>query len=75
LSKSSKKAIPLLNDNSLNKIFHEKRIIPNNDIIFVFKSYFQLINHEICKSNLNNNEFWVFVCNYMLYEGSGKTGK
>jgi hypothetical protein len=74
LSKSSKKAIPILNDNSLNKIFHEKRNVPNDDIIFIFRIYFQLINHKICKRILDKNEFWIFVCNYFIGKGSGKTG-
>ena len=75
LCRSSKKAIPLLNDNSLNKLFYEKNNVPSVDVLFIFKIYFHLINHEICRTNLDNSEFWLFVCNYLLSEGAGKTGK
>ena len=55
-------------------MFHEIKKIPNDDVLFIFKIYFQLINHKISKYNPDKSEFWTFVCNYLLSEGSGKTG-
>jgi len=55
-------------------MFNEFKTIPCSDIIFIYKLYFQLINHEICRMNLSTAQFWIFVCNFIFKEGAGKTG-
>ena len=46
LSKGTKKAILLLNEPVLNKLFSEEKL-PDDDILLIYKIFFQLINHKI----------------------------
>lgn len=55
-------------------MFCEPKNIPCADIIFIYRLYFQLINHEVCQRNLPTAQFWGFVCNFVVKEGCGKTG-
>ena len=80
LSKGTKKAILLLNEPVLNKLFNEEKL-PDDDILLIYKIFFQLINHKITKNNcfyLNNKtnkiNFWKECCNYFKNEKGGKTG-
>ena len=80
LSKGTKKAILLLNEPVLNKLFSEEKL-PDDDILLIYKIFFQLINHKITKNNcfyLNNKtnkiNFWKECCNYFKNEKGGKTG-
>ena len=80
LSKGTKKAILLLNEPVLNKLFDEDKL-PDDDILLIYKIFFQLINHKISNSNcfyLNNKtnkiNFWKECCNFFKNEKGGKTG-
>ena len=58
LSKKSRKAIQLLNETKLNKLFKIDKL-PIDDIILIYIIYFQIINHSfalIAKSDIQN--FW-----------------
>lgn len=55
-------------------MFNEPKTIPCADIIFIYKLYFQLINHDVCHRNLSIAQLWNFVCNFIIKEGAGKTG-
>lgn len=68
------KSIELLNESIMSKIF-QKSTIPRNDILFIFKVFFQLINHPI-KDLYNNNkkEFWENCRKIFLTDGKGKIG-
>ena len=74
LSKGSKKAVELLNESQLNHLFKEDKF-PINDIILVYRIYFQMINHPcalIAKNNLD--KFWEQCKYYFSNEQNGKTG-
>jgi hypothetical protein len=72
-SKGSIKAIELLNESVLNKIFTDT-CVPKDDILLVYLIYFQLINHKLFKKIENKNIFWNHCCKYFINEGNGKTG-
>ena len=73
LTKGALKAINLLNEEILNRIFLEEKP-PNNEILIVYKIFFQLIKHqEIIKNECNNNIFWEKCKKYFRSVG-GKTG-
>ena len=73
LTKGALKAINLLNEEILNRIFLEEKP-PNNEILIVYKIFFQLIKHqEIIKNESNNNIFWEKCKKYFRNVG-GKTG-
>ena len=72
-SKGSKKSIELLNEELLNKLFQEETV-PNKDILFIYKVFFQLINNPIVKLK-DMNEFWKNCRLYFLHSAKGKTGK
>jgi hypothetical protein len=80
LSNGTKKAIVLLNEPVLNKLWDEVKL-PDDDIILVYKIFFQFINHKISKNywfNLNDIinkiNFWKECCNFFKNEKGGKTG-
>lgn len=73
LSKGAVKAINLLNESLLNKLFTE-RTVPSDDIILIYQIYFQLINHPIIKKKEHREEFWKSCCDYFLNSNDGKTG-
>ena len=75
LSKGALKAINLLNEEILNRLFIEDKP-PNKEILIIYKIYFQLIKYEeIIKSfnSLDNNIFWE-KCKLYFREKGGKTG-
>ena len=87
LSKGTKKAITLLNEPIINRLFNEINKIPNSDILLVYKIFFQFIKYkniidqpffnfnENENENDNNNKiFWEKTCNFFAIENNGKTG-
>ena len=74
LSKGSKKATQLLNESLLNHLFKDDKI-PDDDIILVYRIYFQMINHPyalIAKRDIE--KFWEKCKFYFTNEENGKTG-
>ena len=67
LNKGSSKAITLLNEEIFNRLFFEEKI-PNKDILFAYKVYFQIINFkeitDLYKGNLSDEIFWDNCRNY-----------
>ena len=87
LSKGTKKAITLLNEPIINRLFNEINKIPKSDILLVYKIFFQFIKYkniidqpffnfnENENENDNNNKiFWEKTCNFFAIENNGKTG-
>ena len=85
LSKGTKKAITLLNEPIINRLFNEINKIPNSDILLVYKIFFQFIKYKniieqpFFNFNENDNEndnkiFWEKTCNFFAIENNGKTG-
>lgn len=75
LSKGSLKAINLLNEEILNRIFNDEKP-PNKEILIVYQIYFQLIKYQDiieCYKNFEPNLFWEKCKNYFQKDG-GKTG-
>ena len=75
LSKSSVKALDLLNDDSYNKIFKKVYLEPPLDeIILIYRIIFQLIDkEELCKIT-NDDKFWEKTRNYILENNQDKMG-
>jgi hypothetical protein len=74
LNKGSKKAMQLLNESLLNQLFKDSKL-PTDDIILIYRIYFQMINHPyslIAKSDLL--QFWEKCKSYFSTEQNGKTG-
>ena len=74
LSKKSQKAIQLLNEAQLNKLFKSDKI-PIDDVILIYRIYFQIINHPfalIAKTDIE--KFWENCKNYFINEQNGNTG-
>ena len=74
LSKKSKQAIQLLNEVQLNTLFKDDKI-PIDDIILIYRIYFQLINHPfalIAKTDIE--KFWDKCKYYFRNEQNGKVG-
>ena len=74
LNKGSKKAMQLLNESLLNHLFKDTKF-PTNDIILIYRIYFQMINHPyslIAKKDLLG--FWEKCKSYFISEQNGKTG-
>ena len=74
LNKGSKKAMQLLNETLLNQLFKDKKF-PSDDIIFIYRIYFQMINHPyslIAKTDIF--KFWEKCKLYFTTEQNGKTG-
>ena len=74
LNKLSKKAMRLLNESLLNEFFKNNKI-PSDDIILIYRLYFQMINHPysiIAKSDIG--QFWEKCKSYFSSEQNGKTG-
>ena len=77
LTKGSIKALNLLNEEILNRLFFEDKE-PNKEVFIVYKIYFQLIKHKEITKYINNdktndNIFWEKCKNYFK-EFNGKTG-
>ena len=74
LNKGSKKAMQLLNESLLNHLFKDTKF-PTDDIILIYRIYFQMINHPfslIAKNDVYN--FWEKCKLYFTSEKNGKTG-
>ena len=75
LSKGSTKALDLLNSDSYNNIFRKKELEPPlNEIILIYRIFFQLINKEELVEIKNDKKFWEKTRNYILENNEGKTG-
>ena len=73
LSKASLKAVNLLNQNYLTRLF-TKTSVPIDDILLIYHIYFQLINHPISKEFNNKEIFWKKCIKYFTEESNGKIG-
>ena len=74
LNKGSKKAMQLLNESLLNQLFKDTKL-PTEDIILIYRIYFQMINHPyslIAKSDIG--QFWEKCKSYFSTKQYGKTG-
>ena len=74
LNKGSKKAMQLLNESLLNHLFKDTKF-PTDDIILIYRIYFQMINHPyslIAKNDIL--QFWEKCKLYFTTEQNGKTG-
>jgi hypothetical protein len=75
LSKSGIKAIKLLNEPILIKIFNDSQYPINDNILLIYRIYFQLINHPLSKEiKYDKRTFWNKICNYFINENKGKIG-
>lgn len=72
LSKGALKAIDLLNEEIINRLFYEK-ITPNSEIFIVYKIYFQLIKNQEIIKHFNEPIFWE-KCKSYFNSYKGKTG-
>ena len=75
LTKGTWKAINLLNEDILNRLFQDKKP-PNKEILIIYKIFFYLIKEkEIIRSfeDFDNNVFWEKCKNYFR-ESNEKTG-
>ena len=75
ISKGSTKAFGLLNEPNLNYVFFEE-VPANDDILIIYRLYFQFINHPYQYLRLDNKkEFWVKCREYFSREIKGKIGE
>ena len=74
LTKGALKAVNLLNQALLNKLFTQSAI-PSDDILLIYHIYFQLINHPLTKEFNDKQIFWKKCCYYFNNESNGKTGE
>lgn len=72
LTKGAERAIELLNDSLLNRLFNDE-VVSNVDILLVYRIFFRLINHPYALIN-KQEEFWEKCRHYFLQETKGKTG-
>ena len=76
LSKGTVKAIELLNDANYNKIFKNKELLPPlNEIILVYRIFFQLLNTNNLYKIKNDKLFWNEASEFILNNNNGKTGE
>ena len=75
LTKGAQKAIDLLNENLLNKLFTNEKII-NQDILIIYRIFFQLIGHPYKNIPKDNNILFWEKCRYYFINETdgGKTG-
>lgn len=67
LSQSSIKAIKLLNNDSYNTIFRTKKLEPPlNEILLIYRIFFQLIGKEELSNIESDKKFWHKARNYIL---------
>ena len=75
LSSYTVKALDLLDDSSYNTIFLLKNLEPPLDqIIFIYKVFFQLIVEEKLVDIENDKKFWEKTRNFILEKNNNKTG-
>ena len=76
LSKGTIKAIELLNEDNYNKIFNEKELNqPLNEILFVYRIFFQLLKVNNIYQIKDDKLFWMEASEYILKNNNGKTGE
>ena len=76
LSKGTVKAIELLNDANYNNIFKNKELLPPlNEIILVYRIFFQLLNANNLYQIKNDKLFWNEAGEFILNNNNGKTGE
>ena len=76
LSKSSTKAIELLNQDRYNNIFKTKELKPPLDeIILIYRIFFQLYKVNNIYSIKDEKLFWLEASDYILNNNNGKTGE
>lgn len=73
LSKGTYKAINLLNEEILNRLFIEEKPLHNKEILIIYKIYFQLIKQEDIIKTFNDDIFWE-KCKQYFRENGGKAG-
>ena len=75
LSRGAVKAIELLNNVDYCKIFHDKNLIPPLDnIIFVYRIFFQFLKDNDIKNIKDQKLFWIKASDYILNNSNGKAG-
>ena len=77
LSNGSIKACKLLNDDNFLWGIFEEEFIPSNDILLVYKIFFQIINDplSIIAKKTDKVVFWEKCKNFFLNENKGKIGE
>lgn len=65
------KALELLNDSIHTKFFSssEDNISKSDDILFIYKIYFQFLNMSELFKSKTNEEFWLECRNYFINKG------
>ena len=75
LSKSTTKAIELLNTDAYTKIFRDKELKPPLDeILLIYRIFFQLYKVNNIHSIKDQKLFWLEASDYILNNNNGKTG-
>ena len=75
LSEGSIRAIEILDDEIYNNIFKIEELNPPlNDIILIYRIFFQLINKEEIIEIESDKKFWQEARNYFLENNDGKIG-
>ena len=75
LSRGTVKAIELLNNEDYSRIFHDKELIPPLDnIIYVYKIFFQFLKDNDLKNIKDEKKFWIQASDYILNQSNGKIG-
>ena len=75
ISDGSIRALEILDEEIYNNIFKIEELNPSlNDIIFIYRIFFQLINKEEIIEIENDKKFWQEARNYLLENNNGKIG-
>ena len=75
ISDGSIRALEILDEEIYNNIFKIEELNPSlNDIIFIYRIFFQLINKEEIIEIENDKKFWKEARNYLLENNNGKIG-
>ena len=75
ISDGSIRALEILDEEIYNNIFKIEELSPSlNDIIFIYRIFFQLINKEEIIEIENDKKFWQEARNYLLENNNGKIG-
>ena len=75
LSKGSFQALELLDDEIYNNIFKSKELkSPLDNIILIYRIFFQLMNNEEIIELVNDNKFWEEARNFFLENDNNKLG-
>ena len=74
LSHGSEKAIKLLNEDKYNKIFKKELSPFLNEIILVYRIFFQLLKDNNISKIKDDKLFWAKASEHILKSNNGKTG-